>query len=121
TLRRPHNYRAVSLNLLRNSDRAAEQACATIAEFAANGFQGRRTARRYDGSDPRPVGLDRFLRNRIVSQPEAIAIFGCRRKRRQKRDQGKDQEESFHRSINCCIFITSWASFSKPLQWSIIF
>src|SRR5262245_15989852 len=78
TLRRSNNHGAVAFDLLRNGNFAAEQTRATGAEFAANGFERCGVAGRDDGSDAGTIDIDHFLRKRIVTQPQAIAVLGYR-------------------------------------------
>src|SRR5262249_2709611 len=100
TLRRPDDNRAVAFNLLRERNSTAEQARASVGEFAANGFERRGAARRDDGSDARLVDLDHLFGKRIVAQPQAIAIFGHHGDLQRERNYEKTQPARIHKQKN---------------------
>jgi hypothetical protein len=74
TLWRSHDNRAIAVNVICNRNRTAEQPCATIDKFRANGVKRRGLALHHYAGNTRPISSDHLLGKRIVAQPQAIAI-----------------------------------------------
>src|SRR5262249_30288046 len=93
-----HDHGAVAVDIAGDRDWPAEESRTAIDQLTADGVEGRRAAGHHHGGDPRTIGVDGTPGERIVAQPEAMALLGPGRDPGGQSDRGREEQEEPARS-----------------------